>query len=207
MKWMKPDTAGAPAKRGDEPSWRSRLVFLAVVVAVLWGLEIVDALVFGGRLDAHGIVPRTLGGLWGILFAPFLHHGFGHLIANSLPLVILGFLVLMRGARAFALASLIIGLGGGLGVWLTGPSYTVHIGASGLIFGYFGFLLLIGFFERRILPILVSLLVGFLYGGMIWGVLPGQQGVSWQGHLFGFGFGLVAARLLGRRRASAKDAA
>jgi membrane associated rhomboid family serine protease len=87
----------------------------------------------------------------------------------------------------------------GLGVWLFGAS-GVHVGASGLIFGYLGFLLLRGYFERNFPSILLSLIVGFLYGGAIWGVLPTQPGISWEGHLFGFIGGVLAARLLARRK-------
>ncbi|WP_437337990.1 rhomboid family intramembrane serine protease [Sorangium sp. So ce296] len=181
---------------------------LGGVVALLWAIEILDMAVFHGSLDALGIRPRTIPGLVGIALAPWLHGGFAHLIANTVPFVALGWLILLRKKSDLALVTLLSALVGGLGVWLIGSSSSVHIGASGVIFGYFGFLLLRGWFERSLLSIALSLVVGFVYGGMIWGVLPTRVGISWEGHLFGFLGGVLAARLLGGRlRAQAAGAA
>jgi len=168
-------------------------------VAVMWILEIVD-IVLGGALNSYGVRPHQLIGLRGILFAPFLHGGFGHLIANTIPFLILGWFVMLQETRDFFVVTGITMLVSGLGTWLVGSSNSVHIGASGIIFGYLGFLLLRGYFERNFPSILLSLIVGFLYGGTIWGVLPIQYGVSWQMHLFGFIGGVIAARLLARRK-------
>jgi membrane associated rhomboid family serine protease len=176
----------------------SPVKILLGIVAVLWGLEIVDTLLLGGSLDGLGLRPRTLGGLWGLVTAPFLHAGFGHLASNTAPFLVLGALMLMRGVSDFVGATIVITLLGGLGVWIFGRSAT-HIGASGLIFGYLGFLLLVGFLERSILGILVSVGVGVVYGGMLWGVLPQRPCVSWEGHLFGFLAGVFAAKLMSRR--------
>jgi len=169
-------------------------------VFIFWMLEIVDRLVFHGGLDAFGIRPRTLAGLWGILFAPFLHVGFGHLLANTLPFLVLGWFVMLRRMSDFFLVTAITALVSGLGIWLFGPSRSVHLGASGLIFGYFGFLLLRGYFERSLTSILWSILVVILYGGMVWGVLPRGIGISWQSHLFGFIGGGLASYLTSRPR-------
>lgn len=178
---------------------RSSLLWLAG----LWGIEIVDTLLLGSRLQRHGIHPRAVDGLIGVLCAPWLHGGWGHLLANSVPFVVLGTLVRLRGFAKFAGVTAIVVALGGLGTWLTGGSQTNHIGASGLIFGWFGYLLLAGWYERSLLTALVSVVVGFLYGGMIWGVLPTRPGVSWQGHLFGFAAGWLAAKWLsGRGRAA-----
>lgn len=167
-------------------------------VALIWGLEIVD-IVLGGALNAYGILPLHLIGLRGILFAPFLHSGFGHLIANTIPFLILGWFVMLQETSDFFVVSAITMLVSGLGVWLLGsPGF--HIGASGLIFGYLGFLLARGYFERNFPSIFLSLIVGFLYGGTIWGVLPTAPGISWEGHLFGFIGGVLAARFLARRK-------
>ncbi len=166
-------------------------------VAAMWILEIVD-IGLGGALNAYGVRPHQLIGLRGILFAPFLHGSLGHLIANTLPFLILGWFVMLQETRDFFVVTAITMLVSGLGTWLIGSSNSVHIGASGLIFGYLGFLLLRGYFERNVPSILLSLVVGFLYGGTIWGVLPIQYGVSWQMHLFGFIGGVIAARLLAR---------
>ncbi|WP_437666201.1 rhomboid family intramembrane serine protease [Sorangium sp. So ce1182] len=168
-------------------------------VALLWSIEILDAVVFRGSLDALGIRPRTVPGLVGIALAPLLHGGFAHLAANTLPFVGLGWLIMLRKKRDLLLVTLVAALVGGLGVWLLGAPSSVHIGASGVIFGYFGFLLLRGWFERSALSIALSLVVGLVYGGMIWGVLPTRMGISWEGHLFGFLGGVLAARLLGGR--------
>jgi membrane associated rhomboid family serine protease len=168
-------------------------------VAVMWILEIVD-IVLGGALNSYGVRPHQLIGLRGILFAPFLHGGLGHLIANTIPFLILGWFVMLQETRDFFVVTGITMLVSGLGTWLVGSTNSVHIGASGIIFGYLGFLLLRGYFERNFPSILLSLIVGFLYGGTIWGVLPIQYGVSWQMHLFGFIGGVIAARLLARRK-------
>lgn len=168
-------------------------------VAVMWILEIVD-IVLGGALNSYGVRPHQLIGLRGIVFAPFLHGGLGHLIANTIPFLVLGWFVMLQETRDFFVVTGITMLVSGLGTWLVGSSNSVHIGASGIIFGYLGFLLLRGYFERNFPSILLSLIVGFLYGGTIWGVLPIQYGVSWQMHLFGFIGGVIAARLLARRK-------
>lgn len=175
-------------------------LILGGFMALIWILEIIDLFFLRGALNAYGIRPRSISGLRGILFAPFLHGGLGHLIANTVPFLILGWFVMLRETSDFFVVTAITMLTSGLGVWLFGSPYTIHIGASGLIFGYFGFLLLRGYFEGSVLSIVFSLIVGLLYGGMIWGVLPLQFGISWQGHLFGFIGGALAARLLARRR-------
>lgn len=171
-------------------------------VALLWAIEILDFLIFRGSLDALGIRPRTVPGLAGIALAPLLHGGFAHLAANTLPFLGLGWLIMLRKTSDLVLVTLLSALVGGLGVWLIGSPSSVHVGASGVIFGYFGFLLLRGWFERSAVSIALSLGVGLFYGGMIWGVLPTRMGISWEGHLFGFLGGVLAARLLaGRLRA------
>jgi membrane associated rhomboid family serine protease len=172
---------------------------LGGLVAIMWVLELVDILVFGQKLNLYGIIPRHLIGLRGILFAPFLHGGLGHLIANTIPFLVLGWFVMLQETRDFFVVTAITMLVSGLGVWLFGAP-GVHVGASALIFGYLGFLLLRGYFERNVPSILLSLVVGFLYGGAIWGVLPTRPGISWEGHLFGFIGGVIAARLLARRK-------
>jgi membrane associated rhomboid family serine protease len=167
-------------------------------VTLIWVLELVDFFL-GGALNSYGILPREIIGLRGILFAPFLHGGLPHLIANTIPFLTLGWFVMLQETSDFFIVTGITMLVSGLGVWLFG-SPGVHIGASGLIFGYLGFLLLRGYFERNIPSILLSLIVGFLYGGALWGVLPTVPGISWEGHLFGFIGGGIAARFLARRK-------
>lgn len=175
---------------------RSHALILAAFVAILWAEEIVDSML-GGRLDQFGIVPRTIAGLPGILAAPFLHGGFPHLIANTSALVVLGWFVLLRERWHFFAVSAFVIVLGGFGTWLLGAN-AIHIGASGLIFGWLGYLLFGGFFERRVSTILGSLAVALLYGGMVFGVLPSTPGVSWEMHLFGFLAGALAAWVLAR---------
>lgn len=175
-------------------------ILMIVLVAVMWAIEIVDY-VENGRLDRYGIIAHEPDGLPGILFAPFLHAGFGHLMANSVPLLILGFVAAIRGIGRFLAASLVVILVSGLGVWFTSPPDTLTIGASGLVFGYFGYVVARGLFDRRTLDIVLGVVVAVLYYSILWGALPTQPGVSWQGHLFGLIGGVIAAWLLRRRRA------
>lgn len=194
------------AKAGLVQEIKSHGVILGGFVALLWVIQIVNAIVFQGALASFGVQPRTLFGLLGILFAPFLHASFAHLVANTIPLVILGWFVMLRKKRDLLFVSLAAALVGGLGTWLIAPAATVHVGASVLIFGYLGYLLSRGIFEKRIGSILGSLVVFFLYGGALFGVLPGEVGVSWQGHLFGLIGGVLAARLLRRAPDATKGA-
>ena len=174
---------------------KTQVTILGGFVTLMWVLEIVDVFVFRQGLNVYGILPREIIGLRGILFAPFLHGGFAHLISNTIPFLLLGWFVMLQETSEFFIVTPIIMLVSGLGVWLLGAP-GLHIGASGVIFGYLGFLLARGFFERNFPSILLSLIVGSLYGGLIWGVLPIQPGVSWEGHLFGFIGGVLAARFL-----------
>lgn len=176
-----------------------QVTVLGGFVAFIWLLELVDQLLFRGSLDNFGVWPRTAVGLWGILLAPVLHAGFGHVMANTVPFIVLGWFVMVRRLRDFIVVSIMTIIVSGLGIWLIAPSNTVHLGASGLIFGYFGYLLLRGYFERSLASLFWSILVLFLYGGMIWGVLPQQVGISWQSHLFGFIGGGLAAYWLTQR--------
>lgn len=171
---------------------------LVIFLGLMWAEEIIDVFM-GGRLDAFGIRPRTVEGLVGIFLAPFLHGGFGHLIANTPFFLLLGWLVLARETWHFFAVSLGVTILGGLGVWLVGAGNSVHIGASGMIFGYLGYLMLGGFFERRLVTMFGSVVVAFLFGGLLWQVLPGIPGVSWEGHLFGFLGGVVMAWALAQR--------
>lgn len=174
---------------------KQHLTLLFGLLGLMWTVEILDLLP-RVHLDRHGIHPRSLSGLYGILLAPFLHADFGHLALNTLPFVVLGGAVLLRGVRTFWTVTIAVVLAGGLGVWLVAPGFTNHIGASGLIFGYLGFLLARGVFEKSAASILVAVIVLTTYGGLIIGVLPLRAGISWQSHLFGFLAGVATARLM-----------
>lgn len=182
--------------KGFRHELKTQGLILGSFVATFWIVEILDRFVFNDRLDSFGIIPHDFVGLRGILFAPFLHGGFPHLIANTVPFLVLGWFVMLQETSDFLIVTALTMLVGGLGVWLFATPGSVHIGASILIFGYLGFLLFRGYFQRNIPSILLSLIVGFLYGGAIWGVLPNQPGISWQGHLFGFLGGVLAAKLI-----------
>lgn len=166
------------------------------LVGLLWGIEVVN-LLSGHQLLQLGILPRTVVGLRGLVFAPFLHGGLAHLLANTLPLLVLGALVLARGRSTFIRVTAFVALVGGLLTWILGRP-TLHVGSSGLIFGYFGYLIGSAWYERRPLPILLAVLATTLYGGILWGLLPVIPGVSWEGHLFGLIAGVLAARVAGR---------
>ncbi|UGQ15424.1 rhomboid family intramembrane serine protease [Yinghuangia sp. ASG 101] len=171
----------------------------AALLAVLWAVQIVN-LVTGDALLTHGVSPRRADELPDILTAPFVHFGFAHLIGNTLALAVLCFLTATRGRARFAGVSLVITVVGGLGIWLTAASGTNHAGASILVFGYFGYLLVRGFVDRKVLDILIAFVITAVYGWtMLWGVLPTTDHVSWQGHLFGFAGGVVAAHVFRRR--------
>jgi membrane associated rhomboid family serine protease len=164
------------------------------MVLIIWVVELVN-LLLGHRLNLFGIHPRTVAGLPGIVLSPFLHTGIGHVLLNTIPLVILGWLVILRGPRVFLEVSLLIIVVSGVGVWLFGRS-AYHVGASGLIFGYFGYLVARGWYERSLSSILIALVTIVLYGGILLGVLPFRAGVSWEAHLFGLLGGILAARLV-----------
>ncbi len=171
---------------------------LGGLLGLMWGTALINALFFQNQLLRYGIRPLSIPGLRGILFAPFLHAGLGHLMSNSVPFVVLGWLIMARSIEDFIIVSLVTMGVAGLGTWLLGGPGTLHVGASGVVFGYLGYLLLRGYFERSLGSIGLAVGVGVLYGGLIWGVLPTVPGISWQGHLFGFIGGGLAARLLAK---------
>ncbi len=174
---------------------------LGASVASLWAVFAVDV-VLGGALLQFGVVPRTVEGLRGILLAPFLHADLPHLTANTASLLVLGWLVMLRDPRHFPLVALCAAVGGGLLAWLLGAPRSVHVGASGIIFGFLGFLIFAGWYARSFGSIVLSVTVAVLWGGLVFGVLPGTPGISWQEHLGGFVGGALAARWFSRDAAT-----
>jgi membrane associated rhomboid family serine protease len=170
------------------------LIVIGAFTALLYLIEIVDA-AMSGRLDQFGIQPRTLGGLDGVLWAPLLHHGWAHLFANTLPVLLFGFLAMSSGIGQWVMVTLTIWLFSGLGVWLVGGEGTT-VGASGIAFGWLAFLLVRGIFNRAFGQIVVAVALFMYWGSTLLGVLPGNPGVSWQGHLFGAIGGILAAWLV-----------
>ncbi len=192
----------------DEPGVTAELKIhgkiLAGFIGLLWFVQFVNMLT-GGALVGLGVHPRSVAGLVGILFAPFIHVNLAHIMSNTLPLAVLGWFVMLRRKRDLFYVSALSALVGGLGTWLIGAPDSVHVGASVLVFGYLGYLLVRGVLERKVWPILGSLAVFLLYGGALFGVLPGTPGVSWQGHLFGLAGGVLAARLLTKKGSAQRE--
>jgi membrane associated rhomboid family serine protease len=172
-----------------------------IALAVMWVAEVVD-LASGNELDELGIQPREGEGLIGVGTAPFLHAGFGHLLSNTLPFVILGLAIAFEGLKRLAAVTVIVVLVAGLGTWLLAPANTIHIGASGVVFGYAAYLIARGVFNRSLGQLALAVVVVlFLGGALLGGVVP-RAGVSWQGHLFGALGGVLAARVLSRQPAA-----
>ena len=162
----------------------------------MWLVRVLDMLVPGpGSAAGHGIVPRTMMGIEGIPVAPFIHSDLEHLAANTIPLLILGGLILFRGVIEFVFVVLVSGLVAGAGTWLFGAPNTHHIGASGIVFGLFGYLLFRTAFDRRWTSAVITLLVAVVYGTAMLSSLVPRQTISWTAHFFGFIGGFLAARL------------
>lgn len=181
----------------DRADVRSGLLAVAVAATAMWAVEVVDLV--AGDLDRNGIRPRDADGLAGIVFSPFLHGGFGHLVGNTIPFLVLGGMIALSGlARVLAVAAIVVVVGG-LGTWLTAPAGTVHIGASGVVFGFAAYLIARALYSRALGHLAAAVLVAGVWGLTLVGGLVPTPGVSWQGHLFGAVGGLAAARLLHRR--------
>jgi membrane associated rhomboid family serine protease len=181
----------------DDPVVRG-LILVVALVAVMWVVEAIDQ-VADGRLDAYGIVPREVDGLDGVAFAPFLHAGWDHLIGNTIPFLVLGFAIAIGGIARVVTVTVIVALVGGLGTWLVAPSNTIHIGASGIVFGFAAYLVARGVYSRSMAQIALGVVVLAVWGTTLLRGLVPEDGISWQGHLFGAIGGVLAARLLHRR--------
>jgi membrane associated rhomboid family serine protease len=177
------------------------LLLLAIVV-VMWMLEVIDAVAPGTPLDRYGIEPRDPDSLPEVATAPFLHVGFGHLIGNTIPLIAMGTVIALQGAARLAFVTLIVIAVSGIGIWLVAPEHTTHLGASGIVFGYAAYLLARGIFNRAPLELAVGAVVALVWGTALLGGLAPQDGVSWQGHLFGAVGGVIAARVFARPRSA-----
>ncbi|MDP1848401.1 MAG: rhomboid family intramembrane serine protease [Solirubrobacteraceae bacterium] len=179
----------------------SALQLVFGLIVFMWALETIDHLAPGRPLDDYGIHPRNPSGLLEIVSAPFLHVGFGHLISNTVPFAVMGAAIALGGLARVALVTGIVGVVSGLGVWLIAPSNEVHLGASGLVFGYASYLVMRGILSRRLLELAVGVAVVAIWGiGLLQGLLP-QERISWQAHLFGAIGGVCAASILAGRRA------
>jgi membrane associated rhomboid family serine protease len=178
---------------------KTQALVLGGTLALFWTVFLANA-VLGGSLLTLGVIPRTMIGLRGILFAPFLHGSVSHVAANSIPFFALGWMVMLRDENHFIPVTLAGMLGSGLMAWLLGAPGSVHIGASGVIFGYLGFLMLTGWYTRSFGSILLSVIVTLVWGSLVFGLMPGAPGISWQAHIGGFLGGVFAARALRTQR-------
>ncbi len=174
------------------------LLLLAGFMAIIWGVEAANTLM-DHRLSEFGIVPRTTEGLRGILLWPFLHAGFGHVISNTLPMAVLGGVIAIQGRNTLLKVSAIVVVVSGAGVWVFARP-GIHVGASGLVFGYFGYLVARGWYQRSLSSVAVAILVVFFYGGLIFGIVPSSGFVSWEGHLFGLLAGILAAKIIDEKK-------
>jgi len=184
-------------------SERKRLIYSTVfpllMLIVMWVVKLYEY-TFDLNLSAFGINPRTLSGLFGIITSPFLHGDFDHLLSNSFPIFLFGTLIFYFFRDTAFRVSVLIWLGTGLWVWLAArPSF--HIGASGIVYGLAGFLVFSGILTKNRTLASISLIIIFLYGGMIWGVFPGDRGVSWESHLLGAFTGFLLAVWYARKYA------
>ena len=194
--------ANAPVNKGDSRNYtrggrlRTATALTVGFLAIEWIIQIVNAVLFGNDLGQFGIHPLDFNGIWGIFTAPLLHANFEHLIGNSVPGAVFCFLIGLSGRKAWWEVTIIVVLIAGVGTWLLGGPGTSHIGASGLIYGWLTYLIVRGIFNRSLIQFITGLVLGFAYSGLIWGVLPIYEGVSWQGHLFGAIGGVVAGMVI-----------
>jgi membrane associated rhomboid family serine protease len=183
-----------PARKPADMLWRLAPVVLGLVL--MWLVTGVNLLLLQGAWLRYGVRPHDPSGLWpNLLFAPFLHVGLAHVLANSVPFAVLGGLIALQSPWRFVVVSVVGAFVGAVVVWLLGPTESVHLGGSGLVFTYFGWLIARAIRERSVLAIAVGVVAILLYGGVLWGLSPFQPGISWQGHLGGLLAGLGFARV------------
>lgn len=185
-----PSPTPAPSKSGWLAQIQGNALLPLQILAIPWAQEIIDQVMLGGRwnLPVH---PRSWDGLPGIVLSAFSHADFAHLIGNSIAFTLFSWLILAKSKRDYWVTFCIGWLGGGFANWLLGPQ-SAH-GLSGVVYTLFGYLLVIGWLERRLVPLLISVFVLVNYSAFIWGVFPTQPMVAWWGHLFGFLLGMFAA--------------
>ncbi|MBD1842925.1 rhomboid family intramembrane serine protease [Cyanobacteria bacterium FACHB-63] len=181
-------------------NWLNQAKILGYPLLLAWIVSIVNLLILGKSLNRFGVRPREWVGLWGVAFAPFLHGGWGHLYSNSLAFLTYGGLIVLQNPENLGAITAIVALTSGLGTWLLGRDRTIHIGASGVTFGYLGFLMSLAFFDRHVLNVLLLVFTAFFHGKFLWGLLPIHRRISWEEHLFGFLGGIFAARYLPQLR-------
>lgn len=181
---------------------RSAITIAVGFTAVTWLVYFIDTYLAGGALTKlGGVRPWDTWGLLGIIFAPFLHSDFAHLTANTVPAAVLGGLIAFTSKKLWFQVTAIVMIVSGVLTWLLGGLGTNHIGASGLVYGWLAFLIARGVWNRSVLQLALGVILAVFYSGLLWGVFPTQQGVSWQMHLFGAVGGVLAASILRTGRA------
>jgi membrane associated rhomboid family serine protease len=180
----------------DPQSWTGALIIMGAVGAVLWIVQIVNA-ADNYHLDRFGVRPREIDGLWGVVTMPFLHASYAHMFSNTVPLVLIGWVLLLSGLRTWVTVTALVVVGGGILTWLVAPGHSLIVGASGMIFGWLGYLLARAYFSRRLKWIVVAVLVLVFFGTLLFGLFPTlNSDVSWQAHVCGFVAGVGAGALL-----------
>ena len=189
----------------DPESWTGALLVMCSIGALLWIVQLVNASDHYD-LDRFGLKPRDVSGLWGIVTMPFLHASYGHIFSNTIPLVLIGWVLLLSGLRTWATVTALVVIGGGILTWLVAPGHSVIVGASGMIFGWLGYLLARAYFSRSFKWILVAVLVLVFFGGLLFGLFPTlNSSVSWQAHVCGFAAGVGAGALLHPRGGGTRE--
>lgn len=177
-------------------SWSGALIVMAAIGAALWIVQLLNAQ-DDYRLDRFGVRPREIDGLWGVITMPFLHASYHHLLSDTAPLVLIGWVLLLSGIRIWGIVTAIVVIGGGALTWLFGPGHTLIVGASAMIFGWLGYLLARAYFSRKLKWIVVAILVLVFFGTLLFGLFPTlHSDVSWQAHVCGFVAGIGAGALL-----------
>lgn len=194
------DASGSLEPPFNPNSWSGALILMSLVAALLWIVELVN-LADHYSLNRFGLMPRRVDGLWGIVTEPFLHESVQHMLSNTLPVILIGWVVMLSGLRVWAIVTAIVVVGGGVLTWLVGPGHTDIVGASGMVFGWLAYLLARAWFSRQFKWIVVAVLVLFFFGTLLFGLFPTMHSnVSWQAHVCGFVAGVGAGALLHPRR-------
>lgn len=199
-------TSEGPARSDAEmmiAEAKKALWVMVGLLAVLWVIQLVNAPTGYDLSNEFGIEARDPASLPEIFSAPFMHSSWAHIEGNSGPLFVFGFLAAYRGVKKWLGVSVLIIVASGLGVWFISPSHSVTVGASGLVFGYFGYIIVRGLFDRHLIDIVLGLVMALCFAYQFASLLPGEEGVSWQGHMFGFVGGIVGGWLFRDKRPEA----
>jgi membrane associated rhomboid family serine protease len=196
LPFLRRDAASRTEPPFNPQSWTGALIIMSSLGALLWIIQIVNA-ADDYDLDRFGVKPRHVDGLWGLVTMPFLHASYAHMLSNTIPFILIGWVLLLSGVRTWATVTAMVVVGGGALTWLVGPGHSVIVGASGMVFGWLGYLLARAYFSRKLKWIIVAILVLVFFGTLLFGLFPTlNSSVSWQAHVCGFVAGVGAGWLL-----------